>query len=58
MTPELSKDELKALFKEALKEWMDDKFRDFGKWSAASISVAILGAFMYFVFWVEGFKHK
>lgn len=52
--PVLSKDEMKAVFKEALKEWMDDKFTDFGKWSAASVAVAALGALIYFIFWVEG----
>lgn len=56
MAPELNKEELKEVFKLALKEWLDDKFTQFGKWSAYTIAAAVMGACVYFVFWVEGFK--
>lgn len=47
------KEERKEIVKEALKEWLDDKFLEFGKWSAAAIAVSFLAAVVYFIFWVE-----
>lgn len=46
----------KELVKEALKEWLDDKFLAFGKWSAAAIGAAAFTALMYFIFWFDGWK--
>lgn len=43
----------KEIVKEALKEWLDEKFRDFGKWSAAAIAASALAAIVYFIFWME-----
>jgi hypothetical protein len=43
---ELRREEDKALIKEALKEWLDEKFLAFSKWSfkglAATVFVAVL----------------
>jgi len=35
-------DQLKAALKEALKEWLDQKFSEFGKWSAIGIACMAL----------------
>lgn len=43
----------KETIKEALKEWLDEKFLAFGKWSAAAIAASALAAIVYFIFWVE-----
>lgn len=43
----------KETVKEALKEWLDEKFLSFGKWTFASIAAAALVAVVYFIFWVE-----
>lgn len=56
MTPLMDKNELKRLMKEALKEWLDEKFADFGRWSFMSIAAAALVALTYFIFWVNDWK--
>lgn len=53
MTPE----ELKAALKQGLKEWLDEKFSDFGKWSAMGIGAAALALLAYFVMALNGW-HK
>ena len=37
---DLSPEEQKQLFREALREWLDDQFSAFGKWTAAGILAA------------------
>lgn len=41
------REEMKAVFKEALKEWLDQKFADFGKWSAIGIACMVLVVMTY-----------
>lgn len=53
----LDKDETKEAMKEAIKEWMDDRFKEFGKLSLWAILVAIFGGLVYFLAWVNGY-HK
>jgi hypothetical protein len=47
----LPEDEQKRLYKEALKEalreWLDDQFATFGKWSAAGIASLVIGGLAY-----------
>lgn len=40
--------EMKKVMKEALKEWLDAKFTDFGKWSAIGIACMVLVVMTYF----------
>ena len=49
--------EVKKVMKEALKEWLDEKFTDLGKWSLASIAVAALGVLGYFIIRFGGWRH-
>lgn len=44
----------KAAIKEALKEWLDEKFATFGKWSAAALAAAALTALVYFILILNG----
>lgn len=53
MTEEQRHDEEKQIVKDALKEWLDEKFATFGKWSLASILAAALVAAVFFIFWME-----
>lgn len=46
----MTHEEQKAIVKEAIGEWLDDKFRAFGKWSAGGIAAAALAALAYFIF--------
>jgi hypothetical protein len=47
-------DETKAALKEALKEWLDEKFATFGKWTFHAVGVAALGALTYFILTMNG----
>jgi hypothetical protein len=49
--------ETKDVLKEALKEWLDEKFAELGKWSFRTITVMCLGALTYFILQVNGW-HK
>ncbi len=51
-------DVIKAALKEALKEWMDEKFADIGKWSARGIVAAVLGLVVYGVMILQGWHPK
>lgn len=53
MTDEQRRDEGKQVVKEALKEWLDEKFASFGKWSLGAIAASALVAVVYFIFWME-----
>lgn len=46
----------KEVVKEALKEWLDEKFVQFGKWTAASLAALLLAAFIYFILVTNGWK--
>jgi hypothetical protein len=51
-TPE----EQKAILKEALHEWLDEKFTTFGKWSFGIFSAAVFFAVSYFILTLNGWK--
>lgn len=46
--------EQKDVVKQAFKEWLDEKFATFGKWSAVSIAAMALGALLYFILRMNG----
>lgn len=48
----------KDVVKEALKEWLDEKFLAFGKWTFISLMAAGLCGVVYFIFWLEVFKNN
>lgn len=52
-----SEDDIKAALKEALKEWLDEKFASFGKWSLTALGAAGLAALVYFILTANGW-HK
>ena len=54
----MNKDENKEIVKEALKEWLDDKFADLGRWSLGLIFALILAAMLYFVLWANGWHNE
>lgn len=49
-------DHEKEILKEALKEWLDEKFAELGKWSFRTISAAALGALVYFMLKTNGWS--
>lgn len=53
----MSSNETKEALKEALKEWMDDKFASFGKWSLATLGAAVFTILLYAILTLNGWKH-
>jgi hypothetical protein len=49
---------IKAALKEALKEWLDEKFAQLGKWSMGAIAVAALGLLAWGLFIKGDFTFK
>lgn len=47
--------ETKRLFKEALSEWLDHKYSDFGRWSLMGLLAAGFAAMIVFIFWTQGY---
>lgn len=50
----LNPDEVKAALKDGIKEWLDDKFAMFGKWSLMTIMAMILASLTYFILIMNG----
>lgn len=49
-------EEQKEILKEALKEWLDEKFTTFGKWSFGIFAAAAFFAVSYFILTINGWK--
>lgn len=56
MTHEHS-EETKAALKEALKEWLDEKFAALGRWSLGGIAALAFAALIYFILRSNGWHH-
>jgi hypothetical protein len=52
----MNKEDLKAAYKEAVKEWLDSQFAEVGKWTVRTLLVAAIGAVIYFVLIMNGWK--
>lgn len=48
---------MKDATKQAIKEWLDEKFSQFGKWSMGAIAALVLAALLYFILTMSGW-HK
>lgn len=55
--PEMTPAEIKAAMKDAIKEWLDEKFADFGKWSFLGICAGALALLGWAMVWAYG-SHK
>lgn len=53
----MDKNDLKEVTKEAIKEWLDDRFAQFGRYTATALSAAIFAAFIYFILKMNGWQH-
>lgn len=53
----MDKNEFKQATKEAIKEWLDERFAQFGRWSAGAFAAAGLAALTYFILRANGW-HK
>ena len=57
MPDNIDEAKLKEAMKEALKEWLDARFAEFGKWALGSLIAALMVGFIYFILWADGW-HK
>lgn len=53
---DLNSEEVKSIMKEALKEWLDDKFSEFGKWSLGALMAALLAGVIIFILHMDGWQ--
>ena len=53
----VTSDEMKTAMKRALKEWLDDKFAEFGWFSFKAVTAAALAALVFFILTMNGW-HK
>lgn len=51
--PDLDEDK-KRIIKEALKEWMDERYAEFGRWAFVSIMAFIFAGLVYFALIASG----
>jgi hypothetical protein len=56
--PGMDKDELKEVTKQAIKEWLDEMFAAFGKWSLAAIGASALATWAYLALKANGWTLK
>lgn len=49
---------MKDAVKEALKEWLDEKFTTLGKWSLSSLAALALAALVYFILAMNGWRES
>lgn len=52
----MSEEDQKRVLKEALKEWLDEKYSTFGRWAFWSLAAAGLFALCYFILTTNGWK--
>jgi len=53
---DLTRDEFKAAMKDALKEWLDGKFAEFGRWSLGAFIAAVVGALTLLILHANGWQ--
>jgi hypothetical protein len=54
---ELERDSQKEIVKEALKEWLNDQWAAFGKWTAKGIAAMAFSALAYWWLSTHGWHH-
>lgn len=53
----MSDEDTKEILKEAIREWLDDQFATFGKWSLGALVSSALVAIAYLILVMDGW-HK
>lgn len=52
----MNEDQVREAVKKALKEWLDEKFVEVGKWTVGGLVVALLGAAVTIILWADGWR--
>lgn len=50
-------DAIKEALKEGLREWLDDQFAEFGKWTMRAVVAAFLAGIVWLALVSSGWKH-
>ena len=51
-------DVTKMMIKEAIKEWLDEKFAELGRWTFWGLVAFFLAGATYAIFWLNGWRHQ
>ena len=51
-------DAIKEALKEGLREWLDDQFAEFGKWTMRAAVAALLAGVVWLALVSSGWKHS
>lgn len=51
-------EELKAVLKEGLREWLDDQFVELGKWTLRGLAAAAFSGIVWLMLVSSGWTHK
>lgn len=54
--PDLDREEQKEIVKEAIREWLDERYSEFGKWTLHGLLAASLAALAYYLALHGGLK--
>lgn len=54
----MDKNDLKEATKQAIKEWLDERFNQFGRWTFNALAAAVGAAMLYFVLKMNGWNHS
>ena len=52
----LSEDDMRNALKKALREWLDEKYAEFGRFSLNAILAAAFAALIYFILHQQGWR--
>lgn len=52
----LTQSEMKAALKSAIKEWLDERFAEFGRWSLGAVLAAALAALITLILHMNGWQ--
>lgn len=53
---DLNPSEQKELIKQAIKEWMDEKYAEIGRWTVRVLLTTTLSALLFYYIQTKGFK--
>lgn len=54
MSDQEDQEKIQKALQAAVKEWLDEKFATFGKWTAASLGALLLAAIIIFILKMSG----
>ncbi len=53
----LTQAEMRAAIRDAIKEWLDERFAEFGRWSLGAFMASLLAALIVFILHMNGWHN-